>query len=74
HIGTHMDVNAVVASDISDDHKKSLREYATHNLKRIIIRKDDPAKSESPYPILSNQEIKTTWHPIESSIGGGGAY
>ncbi len=74
HIGTHMDVNAVVASDLSDDDKTSLRTDATHNLKRIILRKDDPAKSESPYPILSTQEIKTTWHPIESSIAAGSAY
>ena len=69
-----MDVNAVVASDLSTEDKTSLRTDATHNLKRIILRKDDPAKSESPYPILSTQEIKTTWHPIESSIAGGAGY
>jgi acyl-CoA reductase-like NAD-dependent aldehyde dehydrogenase len=74
HIGTHMDVNAVVASDLSTEDKTSLLTDATHNLKRIILRKDDPAKSESPYPILSTQEIKTTWHPVESSIAGGAGY
>ena len=74
HVGTHMDVNAVVASDVSGSHKASLRENAITNLKRIIIRKEDPATSESPYPILSTQEIKTTWHPVESGIGAGSTY
>ena len=74
HISTHMDVNAVVASDLSEDHKASIRENATHNLKRVILLKEDPSKTESPYPILSTQEVKTTWHPIESSIAAGGAY
>ncbi len=74
HIGTHMDVNAVVASDVSDSHKASLRENAISNLKRAIFCKEDPAKTESPYPILATQEIKTTWHPVESSIAAGGGY
>jgi len=73
-ISTHMDVNAVVASDLTDTEKSSLREAATSNLKRIILCKQDPAKTESPYPILAAQEIKTTWHPVESSIAGGSAY
>ncbi|BDS06418.1 aldehyde dehydrogenase [Oceaniferula spumae] len=73
-ISTHMDVNAVVASDLSDEEKSSLREAATSNLKRIVFCKQDPATTESPYPILATQEIKTTWHPIESSIAGGSAY
>ena len=73
-IASHMDVNAVVASDLSDKEKSKLREEATSNLKRIIFCKQDPAKTESPYPILSTQEIKTTWHPVESSIAGGSAY
>lgn len=74
YIGTHMDVNAVVASDITEQQKSAIRGDATHNLKRVILRKEDPAKSESPYPILATQEIKTTWHPVESSIAAGSAY
>lgn len=73
-IRTHMDVNAVVASDLTDDEKSSLREEAISNLKRIIFCKQDPAATESPYPILATQEVKTTWHPVESSIAGGSAY
>lgn len=74
HVSTHMDVNAIVASDLTDAHKATIKANATHNLKRVIIRKEDPAKSESPYPILATQEIKTTWHPIESSIAAGSGY
>jgi len=73
-ISTHMDVNAVVASDITNEQKSIIRENATSNLKRIVFCKQDPATAESPYPILTTQEIKTTWHPIESSIAGGSAY
>ncbi len=74
HIGTHMDVNAVVASDLTDDQLATLQSDATCNLKRIIARKDNPAKTTSPYPILATQEVKTTWHPVETSIGGGSGY
>jgi hypothetical protein len=74
NVSTHMDVNAIVASDLTDAHKAAIKANATHNLKRVIIRKEDPAKSESPYPILATQEIKTTWHPIESSIAAGSGY
>jgi len=73
-IGTHMDVNAVVSSDLSDVEKSLLRSEAVTNLKRIIFCKQDPSICESPYPILATQEVKTTWHPVESSITGGSAY
>lgn len=71
---THKDVNALVASDLNDEDQTLVRKSATDNLKRVILRKDDPAKTESPYSILPSQEIKTTWHPIESSISSGGSY
>lgn len=74
HIGTHMDVNAVVSSDLRDTHRAALRGQATHNLKRTVFRREDAAKAESPYPILATQEIKTTWHPVESGIAAGGGY
>lgn len=71
---SHMEVNAFVASDLSTEHLKTAKEESIHNLKRIIHHKEDIADCESPYPILSTQEVKTTWHPIESSISGGGKY
>lgn len=70
----HKDVNAFVASDLSNDDWKTAKEEAVHNLKRIIRRKDVISGPESPYPILETQEVKTTWHPIESSIAGGSKY
>ncbi|MEM9283369.1 MAG: aldehyde dehydrogenase family protein [Verrucomicrobiota bacterium] len=71
---SHMDVNAVVASDLSEKEHAEAREGATSNLKRVVMLNQDPAKSESPYSILETQELKTTWHPIESSLAGGGKY
>ena len=69
----HMDVNSLVASDLNDDQKVLAKKESANNLKRVVIH-DDIAEEESPYPILATQEIKTTWHPIESSITGGGKY
>ena len=74
HISTHMDVNAIVTYDLDKQHQAYVQENATDNLKRIILREKDPAKEESPYPILATQEIKTTWHPIESSVATGTNY
>lgn len=71
---SHMNVNSFVASDLKPAEKQLAREESISNLKRIVLLKDDPAKTESPYSILSTQEVKTTWHPIESSIAGGGKY
>lgn len=70
---SHMDVNALVASDLTTEHQTLAREDSIHNLKRIITDQSLP-EEESPYPILATQEIKTTWHPIESSIAGGNKY
>jgi len=71
---SHMDVNAFVSFDLTKEEKAIAREEATHNLKRYVFLKTDPAKTESAYPILATQEVKTTWHPVESSIAGGGKY
>ena len=71
---THMDVNALVASDLSPSDKAQVREDSAGNLKRVILHKEDIAKEESPYTILATQELKTTWHPIETSIAGGSKY
>ncbi|MDF3128136.1 aldehyde dehydrogenase family protein [Kiritimatiellaeota bacterium B1221] len=71
---THMDINALVASDLSTTRVAELKQASTHNLKRIVIHQSDLSKQEDPYVILKTQEIKTTWHPIETSIAGGGKY
>ena len=71
---SHMDVNAFVASDLTAAYQTLAKEESIHNLKRIVIADKEIAEEESPYPILATQEIKTTWHPIESSIAGGSKY
>ena len=62
HAASHMDVNAIVFSDVNADHKKVIQTNAALNVKRVIDYSKD--KLESPYRILAGQEIKTTWHPI----------
>ncbi len=74
NIISHKDVNALVASDLSDVDRASAQTESVHNLKRLILHKDELLGAESPYLILDTQEVKTTWHPIEASIAGGGKY
>jgi len=64
---THMDVNAILAADLSPKERKLTEENSALNLKRVIhlppkaiSATDNPGIS----PILSLQETKTTWHPI----------
>lgn len=71
---SHMDVNALAASDLTEEQWTRAREESIHNLKRVIRHEEDPGTMESPYAILATQEIKTTWHPVEAGIGGGGKY
>ncbi len=71
---THMDINSLVASDLTKTQIADIKQASVNNLKRIVIHKEDVSKLEDPYAILKTQEIKTTWHPIETSIAGGGKY
>ena len=69
HFSSHMDVNAVSYYRKNKSEIKLIKENASLNVKRIFIYdKLDIAsdKAQSPYFILDNQEIKTTWHPIEN--------
>ena len=66
-LSTHMDVNAILAADLSIKERKLTEENSALNLKRVvhlpskaISATDNPGLS----PILSLQETKTTWHPI----------
>ncbi len=74
HMSSHMDVNALVYAGNDAKEIKLAKENATTNVKRVFVYDRDWNKKESqdPYLILDTQEIKTTWHPIES-IGAGGA-
>jgi len=77
HFASHMDVNAVVYCGNDAVIQKEMQQKAAGNVKRVLIYKDVNwmgEKAQSPYYILDNQEIKTTWHPIENIGGGGGGY
>ncbi len=74
---SHMDINAIVVADVSTEERIMLDTEAATNMKRVVYPKvADWSKdeSQSPYMILDNQEVKTTWHPIERGQGGGGGY
>jgi acyl-CoA reductase-like NAD-dependent aldehyde dehydrogenase len=73
----HMDVNATIYCENDSETKKMMRERSALNLKRVFFY--DPVDwyagtGQSPYFIMDTQEIKTTWHPVETIVGSGGGY
>lgn len=73
----HMDINAVVVADATQEERAMLDKEATCNLKRTVYPKTADWSgdgAQGPYLILDTQEVKTTWHPIERGQGGGGGY
>ena len=75
---SHMDINSIVLADATTEERIMLDTEAATNMKRVVYRKlsvgPSAAEDQSPYMILDNQEVKTTWHPIERGQGGGGGY
>ncbi|MEX2596119.1 MAG: aldehyde dehydrogenase family protein [Salibacteraceae bacterium] len=70
-MASHMDVNAlVIAREGADDHALMA---VTENVKRLIDWRGKEADS-NPYKILDLQEVKTTWHPVQTSANKGGGY
>lgn len=70
-LASHMDVNALIYSNISADVSKELAIAAVDNLKRVFDFSNDWKKQDAQglHYITDLQEIKTTWHPIEN-VGG----
>ncbi|MDQ3048214.1 MAG: aldehyde dehydrogenase family protein [Bacteroidota bacterium] len=69
HFSSHMDVNALVYYRKNKAEIKLIKENASLNVKRVFVYDNidlNSDKSQSPYFIFDNQEIKTTWHPIEN--------
>jgi len=69
HFSSHMDVNALTYYRKNKNEIKTIKENASLNVKRIFVYDKldlTSAKAQSPYLIFDNQEIKTTWHPIEN--------
>ena len=65
-----MDINAVVYCENDAATKKLIQEKASLNVKRVLfydtINWKNDNEGQSPYFIADTQEIKTTWHPIET--------
>ena len=64
---SHMDVNALLAADLSPKQRKLADENASLNLKRVFHLPPKACSATEPpglSPVLDLQETKTTWHPI----------
>lgn len=75
HIGKHMDVNGIVYC--RENLPLELEKNCTNNMKRLshsYFKNVSDDKAESPYAILDNLEVKTTWHPIEQIGGASSGY
>lgn len=74
HMASHMDVNALVYCGSDKAEIKSAQENAVNNVKRFFHwnKNWNSVSAQDPYLILDLQEVKTTWHPVET-IGAGGA-
>ena len=69
HFSSHMDVNALTYYRKNKAEQKLIKENASLNVKRIHIYENldlTSDKAQSPYMIFDDQEVKTTWHPIEN--------
>ena len=69
-MGSHLDVNAIVAATDDTAIRQTLVESVATNLKRVTLldlSKEDAwygPEGEDPYQILKTVEMKTTWHPV----------
>ncbi|MCB9841463.1 MAG: aldehyde dehydrogenase family protein [Phycisphaeraceae bacterium] len=75
HIATHRGIDAVHAANVSPEHARILREGASENLKRVVVRDLPPGTGtgaggwfdaqtcESAWWIEPFVEMKTVWHP-----------
>ncbi len=76
-ISGHMDINAIVATAIEPDHWTVIQQSGAKSVKRLFNWNKMGLTSiqiQSPYLIMDLQEIKTTWHPIQSIAGSGNSY
>lgn len=73
---SHMDVNAMIYCRANKRELKTCMENSATNVKRFFHWEKDWTKQENqnPYLILDLQEIKTTWHPVDSNSTGESKY
>ncbi|MFT5596320.1 MAG: acyl-CoA reductase-like NAD-dependent aldehyde dehydrogenase [Flammeovirgaceae bacterium] len=74
HFSSHMDVNGFVIWDAETAASIEIGESASENVKRVKFYESEDSAVLSPHRIMDLQEIKTTWHPIESISGSGSGY
>lgn len=70
-------MNAVVCYDQGKLDWQKLQEKGAVHVKRMFRWPSNQVVAQagqSPYLIMDLQEIKTTWHPIQTIAGSGGAY
>lgn len=75
-LASHMDVNALVSSNLDEKMNRELALFTVQNLKRKFDYSENWMKIESQalHYISDLQEIKTTWHPIENVGGASSSY
>jgi acyl-CoA reductase-like NAD-dependent aldehyde dehydrogenase len=61
--GSHLDVNAVVAYEASDEARTILQQAGATSIKRLSFH-EAVALPGDPYRITELQEVKTIWHPV----------
>jgi hypothetical protein len=75
-LASHMDVNALITSNLETKLSNKLSLLSVDNLKRKFdyevnwVEKDKQAL----HYISDLQELKTTWHPIENVGGASSSY
>lgn len=75
-MSSHMDVNAILIGTDLGTVDTSVKKSSALNVKRVVEMQNDWSKEDAQnlYYITDFMELKTTWHPIESSGGYDSGY
>ena len=75
-LASHMDVNALITSNLETKLSNKLALLSVDNLKRKFDYEEnwDEKEKQALHYISDFQEIKTTWHPIENVGGASSSY
>ena len=75
-LASHMDVNALITSNLETKLSNKLALLSVDNLKRKFDYEEnwDQQDKQALHYISDLQEIKTTWHPIENVGGASSSY
>jgi acyl-CoA reductase-like NAD-dependent aldehyde dehydrogenase len=75
-LASHMDVNALITSNLESQLSNKLSLLSVDNLKRKFDYTENWSgkKAQGLHYISDLQEIKTTWHPIENVGGASSSY